>query len=53
MSNPQQKSSSEKFMKALSSVLSVKPDDPRLSEAKDEKPSPHKRYKYAPEGDRS
>jgi len=43
----------EKFAKALSSVLAVKPDDPKLSEAKDESPSPHTRYKYDPEADRS
>jgi len=47
------KDDEEKFSKALTSVLSVKPDDPRLSEAKDEAPSPHKQYKYAPEEDHS
>lgn len=42
-----------KFAKALSSLLSMKPDDPKLSEARDEPPSPHTRYKYDPEADHS
>jgi hypothetical protein len=43
----------ERFTKALTSVLAVKPGDLRESEAKDEPPSPHTRYKYDPEADRS
>jgi hypothetical protein len=50
-SSPEQ----EKFTKALASVLAVSPDEirDRLAQAKTEKPSPHKRYKYAPEEDRA
>ena len=45
----------EKFKKALASVLSVSPDEMRekLAQAKAEKPSPHTRYTYDPEADRS
>lgn len=45
----------EKFNKALSSVLSVSREElqKRLREAKPEPPSPHKRYSYDPEADRS
>jgi hypothetical protein len=41
----------EKFKKALASVLSASPEQIRESraQAKAEKPSPHKRYSYAPE----
>jgi hypothetical protein len=41
----------EKFKKALASVLSASPEQIRESraQAKAEKPSPHKRYTYAPE----
>jgi hypothetical protein len=47
--------SAEKFTKALSSALSVSREEmqKRLREAKPEKPSPHKRYSYDPEADRS
>jgi hypothetical protein len=49
------KSADGKFTKALASVLAVKPADMRdaLAKAKDEQPSPHTRYKYDPEADRS
>ena len=45
----------DRFTKALASVLSVSPDEIRdkLAQAKTEKPSPHKRYKYVPEEDRA
>jgi hypothetical protein len=45
----------EKFTKALASVLAVKPSELRdkLAEAKDEPPSPHTKYSYSPEVDRS
>ena len=45
----------EKFTKALASVLAVPPAEMRekLAQAKAEKPSPHTRYTYAPEEDRS
>ena len=45
----------EKFNTALASVLSVSREEMqrRLREAKPEKPSPHKRYSYDPEADRS
>jgi hypothetical protein len=45
--NPQ----NDKFKKALASVLSASPEQIRESRvlAKAEKPSPHKRYTYAPE----
>lgn len=45
----------DKVTKALSSVLSVSREEmqKRLREAKPEPPSPHKRYFYDPEGDRS
>jgi len=46
-------SGQDKFKEALSSVLAVKPGDPRLAEAKDEPASPNTRYKYDPEADRS
>ena len=41
----------EKFTKALASVLSVSQAEiqDKLAQAKDEKPSPHTRYKYVPE----
>lgn len=41
----------DKFTKALASVLSVDPKkiQDKLAQAKSEKPSPHTRYKYAPE----
>jgi hypothetical protein len=41
----------EKFTKALASVLSASPEQIQESRAlaKAEKPSPHKRYTYAPE----
>lgn len=44
-----------KFTKALASVLSASPEQIRESRvrAKAEKPSPHKRYTYAPEEGRS
>ena len=44
-----------KFTKALASVLAVSPAEMRekLAQAKGEKPSPHTRYTYAPEEDRS
>lgn len=44
-----------KFRRALSSALSVSPEEmqKRLREAKPEKPSPHKRYSYDPEVDHS
>jgi hypothetical protein len=40
----------EKFTSALSSVLSVSPEELRQREleAKDESPSPHTKYKYVP-----
>lgn len=46
---------SAKFTKALASVLSASPEQIRESraQAKTEKPSPHTRYTYAPEEDRS
>lgn len=45
----------EKFTKALASVLSVSREEmkDKLAKAKAEKPSPHTRYTYDPEGDRS
>jgi len=45
----------EKFTKALASVLSASQEQLRESrkKAKAEKPSPHKRYTYAPEEDHS
>jgi len=45
----------DKFTKALSSALSVSREEmqKRLREAKAEKPSPHRRYSYDPEGDHS
>ena len=45
----------ERLTKALASFLSVSPAETRekLAQAKAEKPSPHKRYTYAPEEDRS
>jgi hypothetical protein len=45
----------EKFTKALASVLSADPKKIRekIAEAKNEKPSPHTRYTYAPEEDQS
>ena len=45
----------EKFTKALASVLSVSPAEikEKLAQAKAEKPSPHTRYTYDPEADRS
>jgi hypothetical protein len=45
----------EKFTRALASVLAVKPSElqDRLAEAKDEPPSPHTKYSYSPEVDRS
>lgn len=45
----------ERLKKALASVLSASPEQIRDSrvQAKTEKPSPHKRYIYAPEEDRS
>ena len=48
----------EKFTKALASVLSVSPEErqemrEKLAQAKAEKPSPHTRYTYDPEADRS
>ena len=52
-STPDRDSGEGKFKEALTSVLAVKPGDPRLAEAKDEPPSPHTRYKYDPEADRS
>ncbi len=41
----------EKFTKALASVLSASPKQIQDSraQAKDEKPSPHTKYSYAPE----
>jgi hypothetical protein len=44
-------SESEKFTKALASVLSADPKKIRdkIAQAKSEKPSPHTRYKYVPE----
>jgi hypothetical protein len=44
-----------KFKAALASVLSVSPGEiqDKLAQAKTEKPSPHKRYKYVPEEDRT
>lgn len=41
----------ERFKKALASVLSASPEQIRDSkiQAKSEKPSPHKKYTYAPE----
>jgi len=44
----------DRFTKALASALSVSPDEiqDKLAQAKTEKPSPHKRYKYVPEEDR-
>ena len=45
----------EKFKAALASVLSVSPEriQEKLAQAKTEKPSPYKRYKYVPEEDRT
>jgi len=45
----------DKFKAALASVLSVSPSElqDKLAQAKTEKPSPHKRYKYVPEEDRA
>ena len=45
----------DKFTMALASMLAVKPSELRdkLAEAKDEPPSPHKKYSYSPEVDRS
>jgi hypothetical protein len=45
----------EKFTKALASVLFADPKKIRdkIAQAKTEKPSPHTRYTYAPEEDRS
>jgi hypothetical protein len=45
----------QKFTKALASVLAVKPADLRRAEdeATPEPPSPHTRYTYDPEEDRS
>jgi hypothetical protein len=45
----------EKFTKALASVLSASPKQIQDSraQAKAEKPSPHKRYTFDPEADRS
>jgi hypothetical protein len=47
--SPQQ----EKFTKALASVLSADPKKIRdkIAQAKNEKPSPHTKYTYAPEED--
>jgi hypothetical protein len=44
-------SKQEKFEKALSSVLSADPKkiQDKLAQAKNEKPSPHTKYKYVPE----
>jgi hypothetical protein len=41
----------EKLTAALASVLSVSPEQlqEKIAAAKDEKPSPHTRYKYVPE----
>jgi hypothetical protein len=41
----------DKFTKALASVLSADPKKIRdkIAQAKNEKPSPHKKYKYVPE----
>jgi hypothetical protein len=51
MQNPIEKTPHEKFTKALASVLSVNPETIRdvPQDAKDEEPSPHKRYSYSPE----
>lgn len=51
----EESSSTDKVKKALSSVLSVSREEmrKRVREAKAEKPSPHKRYSYDPEADRS
>jgi hypothetical protein len=48
---PKSNSKSERFTKALASVLSADPKKIRDKEAqaKTEKPSPHTRYTYAPE----
>jgi hypothetical protein len=45
----------EKFNAALASALAVSRSEvqDRLSQAKDEKPSPHTRYSYVPAEDRS
>jgi hypothetical protein len=42
----------KKFTAALASVLSASPERIRESreQAKNEKPSPHTKYKYVPEG---
>jgi len=44
-------SGQDKFTKALASVLSASPEQIQDScaQAKAEKPSPHKKYKYVPE----
>jgi hypothetical protein len=44
-------SETEKFTKALASVLSADPKKIRdkIAQAKSEKPSPHTKYKYVPE----
>jgi hypothetical protein len=55
MANPVGKTPHDKFTKALASVLSADPKKIRdkIAQAKSEKPSPHTRYTYAPEADRS
>jgi len=52
---PTKPEAQDKFKKALSSVLSASPKQIRdaIAQAKAERPSPHTRYKYDPEADRS
>lgn len=52
---PTRPEAQDKFTKALSSVLSASPKQIRdaIAQGKAEKPSPHKRYTFAPEEDRS
>jgi hypothetical protein len=51
MTKPKPNPQHEKFTKALASVLSADPKKIRDKEAqaKNEKPSPHTKYTYAPE----
>jgi hypothetical protein len=55
MTKPKPNPQHEKFTKALASVLSADPKkiQDKLAQAKSEKPSPHTKYTYAPEEDRS
>lgn len=53
--HPARPTPSEVFTSALASVLSASPKQIRnsIAQAKAEKPSPHKRYTFVPEEDRS